>query len=109
MDFDENIERVYYSTIKFSSNNEHSEIQVLQMLEEAGYTNKTWGINTSGRGKYVEVKFNNKRDCDSLIQSGIFDSEFNETYTVEPAFEANKTQITVFNVPLGASGTAVQV
>ena len=67
MDFDENIERVYYSTIKFSSNNEHSEIQVLQMLEEAGYTKKTWGINTSGRGKYVEVKFNNKRDCDSLI------------------------------------------
>ena len=28
---------------------------------------------------------------------------------MEPAFESNKTQITVFNVPLGASGTAVQV
>ena len=41
-----------------SSNNEHSEIQVLQMLNEAGYHNKTWGININGRGKHVEVKFN---------------------------------------------------
>ena len=99
---------LYNRTVKFSSHCEHTEQDILKMLSEAGYIKKVWGINLSNRGKYVEVKCNHQMDCNNLIQKGIYDSQYATTYTVEPAFEANKTQITVFNVPLAASGTVIQ-
>ena len=102
------VKEIYNNTVKFTSQNEHTEAQILEMLIDAGYPNKTWGINTSGRGRYVEVKFNSIQAYQNIIKEGIYDSKHAETYLVEPAFEANKTQITVFNVPLGASGQAIQ-
>ena len=102
------VKEIYNNTVKFTSQNEHTEAQILEMLMDAGYSKKTWGINTSGRGRYVEVKFNSIQAYQNIIKEGIHDSKHAETYLVEPAFEANKTQITVFNVPLGASGQAIQ-
>ena len=43
-----------------------------------------------------------------LIKTGIYDDKYKTTYIVEPAFGTNKTIITVFNVPLGASGDCIR-
>ena len=59
------VEEMYNNTVKFTSNNEYT---------EQGYTKKIWSINISNRGKYMEVKVNNKVDCDVLIQREICES-----------------------------------
>ena len=102
------IERIYENTVKFSCNNEHNEQQVLQMLTNRGDKNKIWGINVANRGKIVEIKYKNKNDGIKIIQTGIYDNEFEETYIVEPALDTSRTTITSFNVPLGASGSSIQ-
>ena len=102
------IKKIYTNTIKFTSQFEHTEQDILRILTETGYIKKVWGINLSNRGKYVEIKCNSQNDCNNLIQQGIFDSQYNTTYIVEPAYDANKTQITAFNVPLAAAGTSIE-
>ena len=102
------IHKIYDKTVKFSSNDEHTENEILQMLTNSGYENKIWGINLANRGKQVEVKFKQSKDSNNLIQTGIYDDTRHTTYTVEPAFDKDRTIITVFNVPLGASGGSVQ-
>ena len=57
--------------LKFSCNNEHTNDDILQMLTERGYKNKTWGINLTSRGKQAEIKLCNKNDCIELIKTGI--------------------------------------
>ena len=102
------IKKIYINTIKFASQFEHTEQDILRILTETGFIKKVWGINLSNRGKYVEIKCNSQNDCNTLIQQGIFDSQYNTTYIVEPAYDANKTQITAFNVPLSAAGTSIE-
>ena len=102
------IHKIYDNTVKFSSNDEHTENEILQMLTKSGYQNKIWGINLTNRGKQVEVKFKQTKDSNNFIQTGIYDDTRHATYTVEPAFDKDRTIITVFNVPLGASGGSVQ-
>ena len=102
------IQKIYEGTVKFSCNNEHTNEEILQMLTERGYKNKTWGINLTGRGKQAEIKLCDKNDCIELIKTGIYDDKYKTTYIVEPAFDTNKTIITVFNVPLGASGDCIR-
>ena len=102
------LKQLYFNTIKFSSPFEHNEQEVLSILRDNGFIKKVWGINLSNRGKYVEVRCNSNIDCNNLIQKGIVDTQYNTTYTVEPAYEVNRTQITAFNIPLAASGTEVK-
>ena len=102
------IQKLYFNTIKFFSPFEHKDQDILSMLKDNGVIQRVWGINLSNRGKYVEVRCNSDIDCQALIQRGIYDSQHNTTYTVEPAYEANRTQITVFNVPLSASGATIK-
>ena len=102
------IHKIYDKTVKFSTNDEHTENEILQMLTNSGYENKIWGINLTNRGKQVEVKFKQTKDSNNLIQTGIYDDTRHTTYTVEPAFDKDRTIITAFNVPLGASGGSVQ-
>ena len=56
----------------------------------------------------MEIKLCNKSDSIRLIQSGIYDEKHKVTYIVEPAFDTTKTVVTIFNVPLGASGHCLQ-
>ena len=102
------IEKIYEDTVKFSCNNEHNEQDIFDMLAYRGYKNAIWGINLTNRGKNAEIMFCNKHDSVKLIPTGIYDENFKATYIVEPAFDISKTVITVFNVPLGASGHCIQ-
>ena len=102
------IEKIYENTVKFTCNNEHNEQEVLDMLTYRGMQNRIWGINLTNRGKMVEIKLGHQNDNTKLIQTGIYDEKNNCTFIVEPAFDTNKTIITVFNVPLGESGSCIQ-
>ena len=57
------IQKIYEGTVKFSCNNEYTNEEILQMLTERCYKNKTWGINSTGRVKQAEIKLCNKNDC----------------------------------------------
>lgn len=102
------LEHIYHNTLKIRCNNEHSTVQITEDLEKQGLADGIWGINTTGRGKNIEIKFMEKSDYLKMLTTGYVCTAHNETYITEACFGGNRLTVFANNVPLGAPGRIVQ-